>query len=190
MTPASRIITAAATALLVAACCVKTTAPDPVAEEIGRVVRAETRIPVHIESATKLDSTSIATELTRRRGIQELKIYQDSCFRQKYLSQGMIINARRKAGAIEKSRKIITGLDSIRQRLGADTAHIAYYDYEFEFCMADANGDKTAPKKAYATVTPDGHVVTWSQDRRDIHKASGLAIPGYRELLDKLRDSE
>lgn len=185
---AAGMLAVAVTMFLVA--CSGPVPPDPVAEAIGRVVRSETKIPVHIESATKVDSTTVAKELSRRRGIYELKIYQDSNFRQKYISQGMIVNARRKMASIEKARRIISGLDSIRSRLGADTSRIAYYDYEFEFCTADDKGNKTKPKKAYATVTPERRVLTWSQDRRDIHKASGLAIPGYRELLDKLKEND
>ena len=173
---------------LVIAACATTTEPGPVAEAIGVRVRQDTKVPVHIESATKIDSTTIGKEISRRRGIQELKIWQDSSFRQKYLSQGLVVNARRKAESIGKARAIIAGLDSIHQSLAADTARIAYYDYEFSYCTADAKGNKTEPKTGYATVTPNREVVTWSIDKKEIHKASGLAIPGYRKLLESLRD--
>lgn len=165
-------------------------APDPVAEEIGRVVRQETQYPFHVEKATKVDSTTYATELHRRRGIYELRIRQNTARKAKYLDQKMPTNARRMDGFIAKDHLIIAGLDSIRTRMGADTALVAYYDYVFEYCNATPNGKKTEPKKAWATVTPSRKVLTWSANRRDIHKRTGLVIPGYGKLLDDLRVEE
>lgn len=175
---------------LAVAACAKPAPEDPVAREIGRVVRSETKVPVHVDNACVTDSTTFETELDRRRRIQELKIYQDSSFREKYLAKGMRTNARRKAEAIGKSRRIIAGLDSIRASMGAAVKDVAYYDYVFDYCTADENGKPMKPKQAYATVMTDGRVLTWSPDRKNIHKRSGLVIPGYAALLEQLRDSE
>lgn len=178
----------AAAAAAVLASCAGPAPADPVAEAIGRVVRAETRVPVHVDNARVTDSTTFEVELDRRRRIQELKIYQDSAYREKYLAKGMRTNARRKAAAIDKSRRIICGLDSIRASMGAGAGRVAYYDYVFDYCTADGKGGRTKPRQAYATVSPDGRVLTWSPDRRDIHKRTGLVIPGYAELLERLRE--
>ena len=175
---------------LALAACAKPAPEDPVAREIGRVVRNETKVPVHIDNACITDSTTFEVELDRRRSIQELKIYQDSSYREKYLAKGMRTNARRHAESIAKSRKIIAGLDSIRASMGPSVKNIAYYDYVFDYCTADENGKPMKPKQAYATIRTDGTVLTWSPDHKNIHKRSGLVIPGYAALLEGLRGDE
>lgn len=164
--------------------------PDPWAEAIGAAVRRETGMPIHVESATKTDSTTYITELQRRRGIYELRIIQNTQREQKYRKLNMPKNARIMRKATLKDHKIIAGLDSIRTHMGKDTLRIAYYDFEFEYRMADQDGNRTKPKKAYATMTPEGRVLTWAQKQRDIHKTTGLVIPGYRKLLDELKETE
>lgn len=187
MRPLKYLIPAAV--ILLAAACSKP-APDPWAEAIGVVVRYETGVPLHVESATRIDSTTFITELNRRRGIYELRIMQNGQRQEKYSRQNMPKNARIMREAIKKDYKIIAGLDSIRRHMGADTLKVAYYDYEFEYCTADEKGHKTKPKKAYATLTPRREVLTWSPKRNYVHKTTGLVIPGYRQLLDDLREEE
>lgn len=164
--------------------------PDPWAESIGARVRYDTGVPIHVETATRTDSTTYIKELDRRRGIYELRIIQNRDRAAKYTKQNMPKNARIMREAILKDYKIIAGLDSIRQAMGPDTLGIAYYDYEFEYCTADEKGNKTKPKKAYATMRPDRSVLTWAPKHRDLHKTTGLAIPGYRKLLDDLKEEE
>lgn len=186
---ATRLILITALAILASAC-EKAPEPTPAEKAIGNHVRNETKVPIHIESAKKIDSTTYAKELSRRIGIYQLRIMQNSQRAEKYAKQKMPKNTRIMREAIVKDHKIIAGLDSIRNHMGRDTLEIAYYDYEFEYCTADEKGNKTKPKKAYATVTPTNKVITWSLKRRDIHKAAGLSIPGYRKLLDELKTQE
>lgn len=178
-----------AAALCAASACTPSQS-DPWADAIGVAVRADTKLPIHVETAVRTDSTTFTTEFHRRTGIYELRIRQNKGRREKYLDEKMPTNARRMEDAIAKDRMILAGLDSLKQRMGGDTARIAYYDYVFEYCTADDKGRKTVPKKAYATVTPDRRVLTWSPNRRDIHKTTGLVIPGYRKLLDDLKEPE
>lgn len=173
---------------LALAACAKPAPENPVAREIGRVVRSETKVPVYVDNARITDSTTYEVELARRRSIQKLKIYQDSSYREKYLAKGMHTNARRHAESMAKSRKIIAGLDSIKASMGGAVKDIAYYDYVFDYCTADENGKPMKPKQAYATVKTDGSVLTWSPDHKNIHKCSGLVIPGYAALLEGLRE--
>ena len=175
---------------MAAVACQKEPEPTPAEKAIGNHVRNETKVPIHIETAVKTDSTTYAKEINRRIGIYELRIIQNGQRAEKYSKQSMPKNARIMREAIEKDYKIIAGLDSIRNHMGSDTLGIAYYDYEFEYCTADEKGKKTKPKKAYATVTPTNKVITWSLKRTDIHKAAGLSIPGYRKLLDELKTKE
>lgn len=55
------------TALMLAAC--TAIPPDPIAEAIGRDIRQKAKLPVHVISATKVDSTTIDVELTMRKGL-------------------------------------------------------------------------------------------------------------------------
>ena len=68
-----------------------------------------------------------------------------------------------------------------------DTLKVAYYDYSFTYGGKIGN-QKVPAKQAFATVTPDGRVLTYSADRRDLHKATGLVLPGYQELLDSFKE--
>lgn len=176
--------------VLILTSCSNAAPADPVSEAIGRVVREETRVPVYVDNTCVIDSTTYAVELYRRQRIQEMRIYQDSTLREKYLSRKMQTNARRKVERMRKSRSILLGVDSLRRAMGADTARIAYYDYVFDYCTADGKGNRTKPKQAYACVTPDGRVLTWSPDKKDIHKRTGLVIPGYADLLESLRKTD
>ena len=73
--------------------------------------------------------------------------------------------------------------------MGADTLKTAYYDYSY-FYSGKVGEQKVPRKQAFATITPDGRVLTYAADRKDIHKATGLVIPGYKELLDSFKETE
>ncbi len=137
-----------------------------------------------------LDSTTFATEISRRKGIYELRIRQNSWRREKYLRDRMPTNARRMDAFNRKDRKIIAGLDSIARSMGPDTGRTAYYDYAFKYYNKTEKGRKTAPKVGYAVLTPEFKVLAWSTDKRDIHKTTGLVIPGYERLLERLKGME
>lgn len=163
---------------------------DPVSEAIGRQVRHDTRIPIHVERAVAVDSTTYTTEFDRRRGIYELRIRQNALREENFLKDRKKKNAKIMHDAIIKDHLIIAGLDSLRQVMGSRVDDIAYYDYAFQYCQKDDRGRKTVPKTAWASVTPDNKVLSWAPEKRLLHKTTGLVIPGYRKMLDSLKEKE
>ena len=163
---------------------------DPVSSAIGRQVRHDTRIPIHVERAVAVDSTTYATEFDRRRGIYELRIHQNTLREENFLKDRKRKNAKIMHDAIIKDHLIIAGLDSLRRVMGSRVDDIAYYDYAFQYCQKDDRGRKTVPKTAWASVTPDNRVLSWAPEKRLLHKTTGLVIPGYRKMLDGLKSTE
>ena len=163
---------------------------DPVSTAIENVVRQSAEMPSYIEKTMMLDSTTFATEISRRRGIYELRIRQNSWRKEKYLKDKMPTNARRMDAFNKKDRIIIAGLDSIALAMGADTNHVAYYDYAFKYYNKTEKNKKTIPKIGYAVLTPKLEVLSWSTNKKDIHKTTGLVIPGYEKLLESVKGME
>ena len=166
------------------------TPTDPIADAIGRDIRQKTRQPVHVISATKVDSTTIDVELVMRKGIYETRIRQNELRHKKFVREHKPKNAREMDETIEKDRKILAGLDSIRKVLGKGVSKVAYYHYEFECTSPDEHGHKLPPKTAYALVTPRLEVLAWGPEDKGLQKGTGVSIPGYRKLLENLKEPE
>ena len=77
----------------------------------------------------------------------------------------------------------------IGEMMGDDTLKVAYYDYSFTY-SGKVGQTRVPAQQAYAAVTPDYRVLTCVSDKRDLHKATGLVIPGYKELLDSFKETE
>ena len=182
-----RLILIFSAALAVCTCGQKTA--DPVAEAIVAEMTREIDQPcsIRVENLQLLDSTTFATEFQRRIGIYDLRLEQNTARLEKYISQGMKKNATRMYEELKKDTKIFNELNAMKEMMGEDTLKVAYYDYSFTY-GGKIGEQKVAPKQAFATVTPQGKVLTYCADRRDLHKATGLVIPGYRELLDSFKE--
>lgn len=163
---------------------------DPLTAAIGRRVRQDTKIPIQVERAVAVDSTTYATEFDRRRSIYELRIRQNTLREENFTKDHKRKNAKIMHDAIIKDHLIIAGLDSLRDVMGPRVNDIAYYDYAFQYCQKDDQGRKTVPKTAWASVTPDNRVLSWAPEKRLLHKTTGLVIPGYRKLLDSLKEEK
>lgn len=182
-----KIILILGAALTLCACGKKT--PDPVAEAIVAEMTREIDQPcaISIENLQVLDSTTFATEFQRRIGIYELRLDQNTARMEKYIREGMKKNASKMYEELKKDTKIFNELNAMKEMMGDDTLKVAYYDCSFTYGGKIGN-QKVAPKQAFATVTPEGKVLTYGADRKDLHKATGLVIPGYRELLDSFKE--
>ena len=90
---------------------------------------------------------------------------------------------------MQRDTKIFNELNVLKELMGPDTLNTAYYDYSYTYSGKVGN-QKLPARQAFATVTPDGRVLTFAGDRKDIHKATGLVIPGYQELLDSFKEGE
>jgi len=175
-------------AALVCACTQKQ--PDPIAEAIAAEMTKGVDLPcdIKVENLQLLDSTTFATEFGRRIGIYDIRLDQNTARMEKYISQGMKKNASRMYEELKKDTKIYNELNAMKEMMGDDTLNVAYYDYSFTY--GGKIGDQKVPsKQAFATVTPDGRVLTYGAERSDLHKATGLVIPGYKELLDSFKDA-
>lgn len=175
--------------LLAAACTPKQ--PDPVAEAIVEAMTRDIDQPckITVSNLEKLDSTSFAVEFQRRISIYDIRIDQNTARLEKYIREGKKNNATKMFNDLQRDTKIFNELNGMKEMMADDTLKTAYYDYSFTYGGKVGN-QKIPSKKAYATVTPDGRVITYGADLKDIHKASGLAIPGYKELLESFKESE
>jgi len=184
-----KILLLAGLILLAAACTPKQ--PDPVAEAIAEAMTKDIDQPckITVSNLQKLDSTTFATEFQRRISIYEIRLDQNQARFEKYVREGKRNNATKMFQEMQRDTKIYNELNLLKELMGDDTLKTAYYDYSYVY-RGKVGDQKIPSKQAYATVTPDGRVLTFAADRKDIHKATGLAIPGYRELLDSFKDAE
>lgn len=174
-------------ALAVCACTQKE--PDPVAEAIAAELTKDIDQPfdISVHNLQLLDSTTFATEFQRRISIYDIRLNQNTERLEKYIRQGMKKNANLMYDELKKDTKIYNELIGLKEMMGDDTLKIAYYDYSFTYGGKVGNS-KLSDKQAYATVTPERKVLTCVSDQRDLHKATGLVIPGYKELLDSFKE--
>ena len=175
--------------LLLAACTPKQA--DPVAEAIAAAMTRDIDQPcdITVSNLEKLDSTSFAVEFKRRISIYDIRIDQNTARLEKYIREGKKNNATKMFEDLQRDTKIFNELNGMKEMMADDTLKTAYYDYSFVYGGKVGN-QRIPSKKAYATVTPDGRVLTYGADLKDIHKASGLAIPGYKELLDSFKQGD
>ncbi len=164
---------------------------DPVAEAIVAAMTKDIQEPcsIQISDLQLLDSTTFATEFQRRIGIYEIRIDQNSSRFEKYVREGKKNNATKMFYELQRDTKIFNELNVMKELMGPDTLNTAYYDYSYTY--SGKVGDQRLPaRQAYATVTPDCRVITFTGDRKDLHKATGLVIPGYQELLDSFKEEK
>ena len=174
--------------LLLAACSSKN---DPLAQALVEAMTKDIDQPckISVSNVQKLDSTTFATEFKRRISIYDIRIDQNTARLEKYIRQGKSTNATKMFNDLQRDTKIYNELIGMKEMMADDTLKTAYYDYSFVYGGKVGN-QRIPSKKAYATVTPDGRVLTYGADLKDIHKASGLAIPGYKELLDSFKQGD
>lgn len=179
----------ALTALALCACGQKPA--DPIADAIVAEMMKGIDQPykITVDRLQKLDSTTFATEFQRRISIYDIRLDQNTARMEKYIREGKPKNATKVFQALQRDTKIFNELNAMKEMMGDDTLKTAYYDYSYTY-SGKVGDQRIAPKQAFATVTPDGRVLTFASDRKDIHKASGLAIPGYKELLDSFKEEE
>ena len=185
-----RFIVLACVVLAMAACTQKKEM-DPVSQAIVDEMMKDVDQPydIQITDLKLLDSTTFAVEFERRIGIYDTRLDQNSARMEKYMREGKKKNASLMFEALQKDTKIYNELNAMKEMMGDDTLNVAYYDYSYTY-SGKVGESRIAPKQAFATVTPDYRVLTFAADRKDIHKATGLVIPGYKELLDSFKEEE
>ena len=184
-----RILLIAGVLLLACSCSRKEA--DPIADAIVAEMMKDIDQPykLEVDQLKLLDSTTFATEFQRRISIYEIRLDQNQARFEKYVREGKRNNATKMFQEMQRDTKIFNELNVMKELMGDDTLKTAYYDYSYVY-KGKVGDQKIPAQQAYATVTPDGRVLTFAGDRKDLHKATGLAIPGYRELLDSFKNAE
>ena len=131
----------------------------------------------------KIDSTTVAEEISMREQTFLLKHEQDKKFYEKYKNVHNTAKAAEKLTAMERDIELLRKLVRIKESLGDAVGNIAYYDYCFSAKGRTAEGPFEADGW-FACITPDGKVLSLVQNKRDLHKGTGTAIPGYSEIFD------
>ena len=185
-----RIIVLACVGLALASCTQKKEM-DPVSQAIVAEMMKDVEQPydIQITDLKLLDSTTFAVEFERRIGIYDTRLDQNTARMEKYMREGKKKNASLMFEALQKDTKIYNELNAMKEMMADDTLNTAYYDYSYTY-SGKVGDTRIAPKQAFATVTPDYRVLTYVSDQRDLHKATGLVIPGYKELLDSFKEEE
>lgn len=165
---------------LLACGCAET--PDPLQDVLGAYLLRDREGTFQLYSIEKIDSTSFRTEFERRQNVFDLKLREETKLYESYVSQRKPKNAERHWNAMQRTREVMKGLDSLKAGLEGRLDEIAYYDYVFSGRI-DTDTRYSELQEAYASITPELEVITVSTDRKDLHKAGGRAIPGYVQML-------
>ena len=183
-----KIVLLACLAMALTACNSK---PDPLESALIEAMTRDIDQPckIQVRDLEKIDSTNFATEFKRRLSIYEIRMDQNTARLEKYIKQGMKSNATKVFGDLQRDTKIYNELIGLKEMMADDTLKTAYYDYTFVY-HGKVGKQRISAKRAYFTVTPDGRVLTYGNEQKQIHKATGLAIPGYQELLDSFKEKE
>lgn len=178
-----KILFAAVAAALLCSCAQQTLTPVQEAVKNEAVKTLTGDVSFKYTDFQLLDSTTFATEIDRRIDVFNTKISQNLKYLEKYMNEGKRKNAQAKFAEIQKDKRILGELMAIKEQMGEDAEAVAYYDYSFSG-EAKADGKKILFENCFVTVTPDNKVLTMANSCEDIHKGTGVVIPGYRELLD------
>ena len=178
---------------------------DAVKEEIIRLVGADAK--VSFNTFELKETTTFADELEYRKGLIEARHKMNIRFQEKYSEERMPKNAGIKRLAILKDEEVLKGLDAIQERIevacgdrksiylteiqaeggkrmaAADSLDkVAYYVFQFTG-EAKCQGTTSTFKDYFACVTPDGRLLSLTDNEKAIHKGLGNVLGGYRLLL-------
>jgi hypothetical protein len=155
---------------------------NPLQDALGTYILQGQEGSFLLYDIAKIDSTTFRTEFERRQNVYELKLQEETKLYDDYNWQRKPKNAARHWEAIQRTRKIMKGLDSLKTIMEGRMDEIAYYDYVFS--GRAETGDKfTDFKDAYVSMTPTLQVISMTAQKKDLHKAGGRAIPGYLQML-------
>ncbi|MBO4570613.1 MAG: hypothetical protein J5699_01645 [Bacteroidales bacterium] len=137
---------------------------------------------VNIEIFSLIDSTTFGEELKYRQEVFDLRLKQNMKLLERYKQGGFVNSAVDKRNAINHDHEVIAGLADMERSLEPILGNVAYYD--FCFSGSAKKGDSRAVyKEYYASITPQGEVVSIDSNKKTLHKALGRVIPGYLELV-------
>ncbi len=156
---------------------------------------------VSVLEVVKLDSTIFLTEFDRRKDVFEKRIEQNKKFHDDYYRRGLKKNAAIKYDEIHRDYEILEALQAVKEKMGNSLHKVAYYDYRVKAEVITGIAPKRIIKRIirrkaqilediYVAVTPDNEVLSLSTDYSKLHQATGLVIPGYKEIIKSDSDSD
>lgn len=163
--------------------------PDPFQDALGAYILRGQEGTFRLFCIEKIDSTSFRTEFERRQNVFDLKLQEETRLYNNYVLQRKPKNAARHWDAMQRTREVMKGLDSLRTVLEGRMDEIAYYDYVFSG-RADTDTRYTEFQDAYASISPSLEVISLTLERKDLHKAGGRAIPGYLQMLGQTSEED
>ena len=163
--------------------------PDPLQDALGAYILRGQEGTFRLFSIEKIDSTSFRTEFERRQNVFDLKLQEETRLYNNYVLQRKPKNAVRPWDAMQRTREVMKGLDSLRTVMEDRMDEIAYYDYVFSG-RADTDTRYTEFQDAYASISPSLEVISLTLERKDLHKAGGRAIPGYLQMLGQTSEED
>ena len=162
--------------------CTQPKDPQLAALETEIANRLGEKAKVRIESFTKIDSTTFGEELKYRQEVFDLRLSQNMKLLERYKQGGFVNSAVDKRNAINHDHEVIAGLAEMERTLEPILNNVAYYDYCFSG-VARQGESKAVYKEYYASITPEGEVVSIDSNLKTLHKTLGRVIPGYLELV-------
>lgn len=159
----------AAAVLLMAASCTpkeKPAAQLSLEQYVATLMGGE--VKVAIGNLTQIDSSTFADEFARREDLFQLAVTQNEKFG--------------KADAAAKDRQILKDLAALKESMADSVNAVAFRDYSFSLSASNQDS-KMEYAEVFAAITPSGDVLCLTKDRKDLHKSTGKAIPGYMEII-------
>lgn len=172
----------AALGLCAAACTQAPKDPFQTALENEIIARTGEGVKVKIDIFERIDSTTFGEELAYRQEVLNLRRSQNEKLFKKYVNERKPNSAAAKRNAINHDNEVIEGLARMNETLAPILGDIAYYDYHFSGKAWTKDAQSTY-QDFYATITPEGKVMSIDNSRKTLHKTLGRVIPGYLELV-------
>lgn len=156
--------------------------PFQVALENEILARVGSDAKVKIDVFERVDSTTFGKELDYRQEVFALRRSQNEKLFKKYKAGGLPNSASARRNAINHDNEVIEGLAKMEETLAPILGDIAYYDYHFSGKAWTKTAQSTY-QDFYATITPEGKVMSIDNSKKTLHKTLGRVIPGYMELV-------
>lgn len=179
----------AALGLCAAACTQASKDPFQMALENEIIARTGDDVKVKLDVFERIDSTTFGEELAYRQEVLNLRRSQNEKLYRKYVNERKPNSTAAKRNAINHDDEVIEGLAKMNETLAPILCDIAYYDYHFSGKAWTKDAQSTY-QDFYATITPDGRVMSIDNSRKTLHKTLGRVIPGYLELVKSDDDAQ
>ena len=135
---------------------------------------------VEISSVVLRDSVCVRQELARRVRLFETKLSAEKKRN----------STPKQIAAVQHVSDILEALQEYSLRMESSSDSTIYYIYDFEVAGKMSDGAAVPRTEMSATVDCSGNVLRLFTPGSNVYSGMGIALPGYRELLESLHASE